>query len=129
MKKVTAAVIERNGLILLARRKKGKEGGGYLEFPGGKVSPGEEPAKGLSRELKEELGVDVKIGEFLGLFKNENVQPEIELWVYRGEMVGQPTQLPDHEEIIWVKPQDITPAELLPLDREILSFLLSKNEK
>lgn len=129
MIKVTAAVIEREGLILLARRKKEKEGGGYLEFPGGKVLPNEDPAKGLSRELKEELGVEVKIGEFLGFFKNENIQPEIELWVYRGEMTGQPTQLSDHEEIIWVKPQEVSPQELLPLDREILSFLLSKNEK
>ncbi|MCX7974479.1 MAG: NUDIX domain-containing protein [Candidatus Aminicenantes bacterium] len=124
MKKVAAAVIEKDGYILLARRKKEKKWGGFLEFPGGKILPDENPAKGLSRELQEEFGVEVKIVEFLGVFKNETVQPEIELWVFRAKMVRSPAYLIDHDEVIWVQPQAIPLAELLPLDREIVPLLL-----
>jgi 8-oxo-dGTP diphosphatase len=57
---VAAAVIERpGGAFLLARRPAGKVYAGYWEFPGGKVEPGEEAARALSRELHEELGIEV----------------------------------------------------------------------
>ena len=57
---VAAAVIERaDGAFLLARRPAGKVYAGYWEFPGGKVEPGEPAAKGLEREIFEELGIEV----------------------------------------------------------------------
>jgi 8-oxo-dGTP diphosphatase len=57
---VAAAVIERpDGAFLLAQRPAGKVYAGYWEFPGGKVEPGELPAKALERELLEELGIQV----------------------------------------------------------------------
>ncbi len=56
---VAAAVIERPGEFLLAQRPGGKPYPGYWEFPGGKIEPGEDPRAALSRELKEELGIDV----------------------------------------------------------------------
>lgn len=56
---VAAAVIQRaDGAFLLARRPAGKVYAGYWEFPGGKVEPGEPPARALARELHEELGID-----------------------------------------------------------------------
>ncbi len=58
---VAAAVILRpDGAFLLARRPEGKVYAGWWEFPGGKVEVGEPPAAALSRELHEELGMEVK---------------------------------------------------------------------
>jgi len=58
---VAAAVLLRpDGSFLLAQRPAGKVYAGYWEFPGGKIEPGEEPARALARELHEELGIDVE---------------------------------------------------------------------
>ncbi|RYE87312.1 MAG: (deoxy)nucleoside triphosphate pyrophosphohydrolase, partial [Myxococcales bacterium] len=60
---VVAAVIERDGLLLVGQRPAHKHHGGLWEFPGGKVEPGETPAEALARELHEELGLtDVQVG-------------------------------------------------------------------
>lgn len=125
MNKVTAAIIEKDGRILLARRKREKKWGGWLEFPGGKLLPGEDPPEGLCRELQEEFGLQAEIKESLGVFKNPDLQPEIELWVYRVALKSPPLYLADHEEIIWVSLEEMPLQELLPLDREIALFLRS----
>jgi 8-oxo-dGTP diphosphatase len=58
---VAVAVIQRaDGAFLLAQRPQGKVYAGYWEFPGGKAEPGEPAAQALSRELHEELGIDVE---------------------------------------------------------------------
>jgi 8-oxo-dGTP diphosphatase len=58
---VAAAVIEKpDGEFLLAQRPEGKPYPGYWEFPGGKIEPGEDPRAALARELREELGIEVR---------------------------------------------------------------------
>lgn len=52
-----AALIDRDGRVLLAQRPEGKPMAGLWEFPGGKVEPGETPEAALIRELQEELGI------------------------------------------------------------------------
>lgn len=58
---VAAALIDRDGRVLMAQRPAGKPMAGLWEFPGGKVEPGEIPEAALARELYEELGIDVCI--------------------------------------------------------------------
>jgi 8-oxo-dGTP diphosphatase len=62
MLRVVAAVIERDGLILIGQRPRGKSHALEWEFPGGKVEPGESPRKALQRELREELEIEARIG-------------------------------------------------------------------
>jgi 8-oxo-dGTP diphosphatase len=62
MQIVVAAVIEREGLVLIGQRHPGKWHGLKWEFPGGKVEAGETPAAALARELQEELGISAEIG-------------------------------------------------------------------
>ena len=57
---VAAAVIERPGEFLLAQRPAGKPYAGFWEFPGGKIEPGEDARAALVRELREELGIEVR---------------------------------------------------------------------
>jgi 8-oxo-dGTP diphosphatase len=60
---VVAAVIERDGFILIGQRKPGGRHAGKWEFPGGKVEPGEPPRAAIARELLEELDIEAEIGE------------------------------------------------------------------
>jgi 8-oxo-dGTP diphosphatase len=62
---VAAAVVVEGGQVLLTRRKPGTHLAGAWEFPGGKVEPGEDPRAALRRELDEELGIDVSVGEIV----------------------------------------------------------------
>ena len=58
---VVCAVIERDGLVLVARRAEGRHGGGLWEFPGGKVECGESAEEALAREIREELGAEIVV--------------------------------------------------------------------
>ncbi len=57
---VAVALVDVDGRVLIAQRPQGKQLAGLWEFPGGKLEPGESPEAGLIRELREELGIDVK---------------------------------------------------------------------
>jgi len=57
---VAAALVDADNRILIAQRPAGKQLAGLWEFPGGKVDPGERPEDALIRELREELGIEVK---------------------------------------------------------------------
>ena len=58
MVQVVAAIIERDGRILICRRTREQSHALKWEFPGGKVEPGETPEQAVERELEEELGID-----------------------------------------------------------------------
>ncbi|MCI4677386.1 (deoxy)nucleoside triphosphate pyrophosphohydrolase [Rhodoblastus acidophilus] len=57
---VAAALIDADDRVLVAQRPEGKQLAGLWEFPGGKLDPGERPEQALIRELREELGIEVK---------------------------------------------------------------------
>jgi 8-oxo-dGTP diphosphatase len=63
---VTAAILVKDGKILIAKRKSSDKIPDKWEFPGGKLEAGETPRECLKREIQEEFGIDVSVGEFLG---------------------------------------------------------------
>jgi 8-oxo-dGTP diphosphatase len=126
MKQVTAAVIEKDGLILLAQRKAGDTLGGKWEFPGGKLEPGETPQACLRRELMEEFGVDTEIGDFVCSSRFEYKHLPIELLVYRARHVAGEFKLNDHDRIEWVAPADLKNFDLSSADIPVVDVLLGK---
>jgi 8-oxo-dGTP diphosphatase len=99
---VVAAVIERDGRILICQRKRGGRHGLKWEFPGGKVEPGEDPPSALARELREELQIEAQIGPEI---HTETVRyptgPSIYLQFFQvTDFTGDPINL-DFEQILW----------------------------
>src|SRR6202790_1237007 len=99
--KVVAAVIERDGRVLICQRKRGRHALKW-EFPGGKVEPNEDPHEALARELREELAIEAQIGEELAQFAvRYGRDPEIQLPFYRvTQFTGEPVNVV-FEQIVW----------------------------
>jgi len=79
---VCAAVIAKENTILIARRPSKGLLGGMWEFPGGKVESGETHAQALQREIREELGCDITVGEVLGKYSHAYTHFRVTLFAY-----------------------------------------------
>jgi len=121
---VTAAVLEKDGRVLIARRKRGDRLADKWEFPGGKIEEGETPEACLRRELQEEFGIDVAVGGFVGQSCHRYPHGEIELLAYRATHLSGDFQLHDHEEIHWVHPADLHRYDVSAADIPIVKLLL-----
>ena len=80
---VTAAVIERGDEILVTRRQEGVHLAGHWEFPGGKCEPGESLQACMARELREELGVEARVGEEVLVTSHDYPDRRVELHFLR----------------------------------------------
>lgn len=123
MQKVTAAVIERDGKILVARRKRQDAQGGKWEFPGGKLETGETPEDCLKRELQEELGIETEIGEFLCSSKVAYDHMAIELLVYRASHVSGEIALRVHDRVEWIVPEALSKLDFSEADKPVIRLL------
>jgi 8-oxo-dGTP diphosphatase len=124
MQIVTAAVIERSGRILIARRKKGDRMEGKWEFPGGKLEGNESPEECLSRELHEEFGIEAEIGDFLLSSPYEYSHLKIELLAFRATYISGDFNLNDHDEIRWVLPSELGRYDLAGADVPVADILM-----
>lgn len=99
---VVAAVIERGGLFLAARRTEPPALAGRWEFPGGKTEPGEDDATALRRECREELGVEIEVGAQVGPVYTVPGGTLV-VRTYRAVLVeGEPAPIESHDELRWV---------------------------
>lgn len=120
---VAAAVIERDGTFLLARRREGGPRGGLWEFPGGKVEPGESEADALRRELREELGVRVSVDRPVGESRWDYADVSIDLRSFACTIVdGSPTAI-EHAELRWVTATEMLGLRLCEADVPIARSL------
>jgi 8-oxo-dGTP diphosphatase len=116
---VTAALLLREGKVLLALRKAGKHMGRKWEFPGGKIHPGESPEQCLARELAEELDVEARIGGLVGAARYRHGDVDLEILLYRAEYLSGTFTLRDHEALAWVAPAELESYDLADSDREL----------
>lgn len=117
---VTAAVVVREGKLLLTRRREGDHLGGTWEFPGGKLHDGESPPQGLRRELAEELGVEAEVGDPFRFAWWEYPEKKVLLLFYRCRIVaGEPRPL-ECAAVGWFDEGEIGALPMPPADRGIL---------
>jgi 8-oxo-dGTP diphosphatase len=120
---VVAAVIERDGTVLICQRKSGRHALKW-EFPGGKVEPEEDFRDALTRELREELAIDARIGEELARHDvRYGTGPVIRLRFYRvTEFTGEPLNR-EFERILWESKARLAQYDFLDGDVEFVKRL------
>ena len=123
---VAAAVLRRaDGRVLLACRPASKVYAGYWEFPGGKVEEGETDLQGLHRELMEELGVEITVGEQVGA--DWQLGPNFVLRLWKAQIIsGEPQPLEDHDILQWLEPGHWFDVDWLPADLPIVQALVDQ---
>jgi mutator protein MutT len=119
---VVAAVIERAGRILIARRHAGSHLGGRWEFPGGKRQAGETAEAALVREIREELDAAVTVGELLDDVEWTYPEKTVRLLFFRCALAGEP-RAAEGQEIAWVAPADLDRYEFPPADGGLVARL------
>jgi 8-oxo-dGTP diphosphatase len=121
---VAAGIVVEDARILLSRRKKGTHLAGRWEFPGGKVEPGEDPRAALRRELQEELGIVVNVGEIADVTFHRYDDADkavLLLFFHAAREEGSPApQAIDVAEVKWAEARDLDPALFPPADVAVL---------
>ena len=120
---VTAAIIEKHGQVLIVRKGAGKRHAGRWEFPGGKVESGERPEECLEREILEELGIRVRVGDFVCESIYAYPHATIRLLAFRVDRVSGSIRLNDHDAMAWVSPSALPAWNLLPADIPVAEAL------
>ncbi len=121
---VAAAVIERDGKFLVAQRK---EGGGEplkWEFPGGKVEWGESPEECLRREMREELGLSIEVGEQVCTSPGYSGNSEIMLLAYRASIAAGEPEAIDVKDWRWVAKADLPGLDWAAADRMVVGKIM-----
>lgn len=125
--KVVGAVIENEeGEILCAQRPEGKNLALKWEFPGGKIEVGESPTAALKRELQEEMALDIEILDKITTTTYEYDFGIVELTTYFSKIKAGNIQLLEHEEMKWMKADDIDQLDWAPADIPAIKIIKEK---
>ena len=120
---VVAAIIKKEDRYLLAKRSKKKYMGLKWEFPGGKVEQNETFKDALSREILEELNVNIEIHNKVAEERYQDEEINIVLHYYLCTLIDTNIILSEHEAVEWVKKQDFLKYEFVPGDGDITSLI------
>lgn len=118
---VAAAVVVRDGQVLLTRRLEGQHLAGMWEFPGGKIEDGESPEEALVRECREECGIEVEVTGILDVTHHRYPEKDVLLLFYRCDLRAgevRHLQVADHA---WVTPSDLDDYPLPPADERVVA--------
>ena len=119
---VVAAVIEADERFLVTRRQAGVHLAGMWEFPGGKIDRDEPHAAALRRELREELDVEVDVGERMYHTVHAYDDRTVELHFYRCGLKGEPRPLLG-QQMRWVPRGELATLGFPPADTELIEML------
>lgn len=120
---VAAIILDGTGRFLIARRKKSGAQGGLWEFPGGTVEKGETHKEALARELLEELGLRVRVGDLLLSHGHDYPEGRILVHSYYAELLGGSLRPVAHDEVRWVSTGEAAGCDLAPADVKVLKKL------
>lgn len=119
----SVAVFERDGAVLLTRRREGSHLAGYWEFPGGRIEAGETPEACLVREMREELGVEVRVGARLTLLDHAYPEKRVRLHCFCCDiMSGNPRPIAG-DAMEWVPRRELPLRRLPPANGPLVEIL------
>ena len=125
---VTAALIRDKHKILIAQRGRSKRFGWQWEFPGGKVRSDETPEVCLRREIREELNLDIQVGEHFCTVHHKYPDFQIELMAFWCSIVSGSLQLVEHEQVRWVTITEMSQYDFVEADLDVIASLdISQN--
>lgn len=120
---VAAAVIRQAGRVMICQRMEGDSGGGLWEFPGGKREDGESLEQCVVREIREELGCEVRVGQLIAAIPAEWKGKALLLHFFDAVITsGVPTPI-EVARIEWVEPSRLSDFEFLPSNKPLIGQL------
>ena len=120
---VVAAVIKKNDLFLIANRSFEDNSQGIWEFPGGKVEENETFTSALIREIKEELSLNIKVGNMIATIDLNKTDKNIYVHYYYAFILSGQISLNVHSEFKWVPHPQLKKFTYIDGDRHILNYL------
>ena len=112
---VVAAVIFKDGRVFATQRGYGEFKDGW-EFPGGKIEPGESPEDALRREIREELEVEVNVGELIDTIEYDYPAFHLSMKCYACTITDGNPHLLEHEAAKWLSSTQLNSVDWLPAD-------------
>ena len=120
---VAAAIIKKNNKYFIARRNKNKHLGGFYEFPGGKQDTNETLQETVIREIKEELDVNICVGNKLGEEHYKDEKINVHLHYFFCKIISGDIVLKEHEDSAWVSKEEFKNYQFAEGDKDIISLL------
>ena len=121
--KVVAAVIRDENRIFATQRGNGDFKGGW-EFPGGKVESGESSQEALVREIKEELEIDIKVGELIETIEYDYPLFHLSMDCFWVEIISGDLVLVEHQAARWLTKENVESVQWLPADNLLLEKII-----
>jgi A/G-specific adenine glycosylase len=127
---VAAGVLTGNKGILIQKRPPQGLMANLWEFPGGKLLPGETPEQALIREFKEELELDIRVGEKITVIKHSYTSFRVTLHIYWSTLAFPQQQPVLHAatESLWAKPKELSQYPFPSADRKLIQMLSTKDK-
>ena len=125
---VSAALIFRGGKLLITQRHAGAHLGGLWEFPGGKRETGETFEQCLVREIREELGVAISVGELFEEIAHDYPGKSVRLKFFRCRLLSGEPQPLDCAAAKWIDRSELGAHEFPAADARLLVKLKSPRE-
>ena len=119
---VVCALIFHEGKLLATQRGYGEYAGSW-EFPGGKIEPGELPQDAVIREIKEELEMDVTVGELFDTVKYDYPTFHLSMQCYLCSVESPEYVLKEHQDARWLTRDTLESVEWLPADEGLIKKL------
>ena len=116
---VVAAVLKKDGRFLITQRPAGKLLAGMWEFPGGKMEKGENFEQSLQREIREELNIEIRVGEEISVYKHAYTHFSVLVHAFNCLRVSGRFKPRESQQIAWVKPAEFSHFPMGKVDRLI----------